>query len=171
MNDDGDVTLIGQTLTPYSFFDDDNNAVEGAIIDFNSTDGQDFIDGIIEENPGLIEYALNARNNKDLDFKQRGVNDRGDQTVEQHHYRGSVASDGSIGSGRDFGNMAAGIVAGRRGLTWGQARVGFDAYDSYKSRSLGVEGAPSQAAQRLGFTIGQSLRTNSLPPMPKRLRP
>ena len=171
MNDVGDVTPIGQTLTPYSFFDDEGNAVEGAIIDPNSTDGQDFIDGIIEGNPGLVEYVLNARNDRDLDFKQRNVNDRGSLTVEQYHYRGSVASDGAFGSARDFGNMAAGIVAGRRGLTWGQARAGFDAYDSYKRGSLGVEGAPSQAAQRLGFIIGQSLRTNSLPPMPKRLRP
>lgn len=171
-NDDGEVSLIGQTMTPYSFFDDDGNAVVGAVIDFNSTEGQDFINALIEENPSLIKYIFNARNNGDYDFKAIGEGDRrGLQTVEQYHYRGSVASDGSIGSARDFGNMGAGIVAGRKGLTWRQARAGFDAYDSYKRGSIGVEGAPTQAAQRVGFSIGQGLRTSSLPKIPKRLRP
>jgi RHS repeat-associated protein len=159
LNDNGEVTLIGQTLTPYSFFDDDNNAVVGAIIDPNSSEGTDFLGELITDNPGLVEYMINARSGEDYkyDFKERGLSES-EQPPQQHRYRGSKMVDGVYGSARDFGNMGAGMVASRKGLSWFMARVGFDAYDSYKSGSIGVEGRPSQAAQRLGFIIGKSLR-------------
>ena len=61
-----------------------------------------------------------------------------------------------FGSARDVGNYAAGYVAGKSGLYWIEARLGFDAYQSFKSRRFCSEGAATQAAQRLGFTAGQN---------------
>lgn len=80
-------------------------------------------------------------------------------TESQHMYRGSVTKDGKFGSARDFGNMAAGVVAGRNGLSWGQARVGFDALESYQRGAFASEPATTQKAQRVGYDVGISLRS------------
>ncbi|KAA0229733.1 hypothetical protein EDS67_10815 [candidate division KSB1 bacterium] len=63
-----------------------------------------------------------------------------------------------FGSARDFGNIGAGIVAGRKGLSWEQARLGFDALESWQRGRITKEGVPSQKAQKLGYTIGVRLR-------------
>jgi hypothetical protein len=152
---DGKLTgeRLGESLTTHSFVDADENFVTGAIIDHSSTGGQDFIDDeIIGGDPSLVGYMWNARNGKDYDFKDRGIDNRGSQTRQQYRYRGSVTKDGKYGSARDFGNVGAGIVAGRKGLTWDAARYGFDTY----------QGAPepttTQKAQRYGFGIGIQLK-------------
>jgi len=65
---------IGKSLTSHSIFDDDNNAVVGAIIDLQSTKGQDFIDDeIIEEHPFIGSYMANAAGGEYYDFKERGM--------------------------------------------------------------------------------------------------
>ena len=61
-----------------------------------------------------------------------------------------------FGTARDVGNYAAGYVAGKNGLTWLEARLGFDAYQSYKSKKICSEGAATQAAQLLGFNSGHN---------------
>jgi len=154
--------MIGKTITTHSFFGDDDKPVLGAVIDLNSTEGQDFIDGLIAENPSLLGYMANARNNEDYDFKTQGISEnRGDLSVSQYHYRGSVDSKGRVGSARDFGNMGAGLIAARRGLPWPIATGGFDIYQSASNLRLEREGSPTRLAQKVGyFQLGAPLRVN-----------
>lgn len=167
VNDDGTYTDVGETVTSHSFMNDDGEPVKGAVISYN-TDGQEFIDNLIEENPSLPNYMLNARNGEKYDFKVKGINDRPEgMSEEQYMYRGSVTKDGEIGSARDFGNMGAGIVAGRKGLTWGEARAGFDAYQSYKSGKLTTEGITTQKAEAVGYIKGVQIKLNSTWYLPK----
>ncbi|MNX53645.1 RHS Repeat protein [compost metagenome] len=169
---------IGKSLTSHSFFDDDNKAVAGAIIDLKSTEGQDFIDNeIIEDHPFILNYMSNASGGEDYDFKERGMEKaiKNGKSPLQNRYRGSVARNGKIGSARDFGNEAAGIVAGRFGLSWKAARLGFDALETKQHTSnifVGIPGGgtiiipninftsekvPTQKAQKLGWEIGIKL--------------
>jgi hypothetical protein len=147
---------IGVSLTTHSFFGDDGKAVKGTIIDLSSTEGQGFLSAkILGSNLSGFEYALNAVNGGRLDFKALNeISNKGQLTIDQYRYRGSVMYDGTIASARDIGNFAAGFVAGSNGMTWGTARVVFDAYQSYKSRGLMREGIPTQLAQRKGFDAG-----------------
>ncbi len=181
-NKDGSFTRtgesIGESLTSHSFFDDSENAVVGAIIDVNSTEGQDFVDNeIIEDKPFIAKYLANATGGEKYDLKERGMTKAlaEGKTKLQHRYRGSTASNGKIGSARDFGNVGAGIVAGRFGLSWNAARLGFDALETAQHSSVfnvaipgggtGVifdinftsEKAPTQKAQKLGHSIGIKL--------------
>ena len=153
---------LGESLTSHSFFGEDGEAVVGAVIDMNSTEGQSFIDNeIVATDIGLFEYMSNAKGGEPLDFKVRGINDRTAGTSRQQHvYRGSVTSTGKIGSARDFGNVGAGIVAGRTGYNWGESRMGFDALQSFQEGRWGAtEGVPTQKAQRVGHNIGTRLRS------------
>lgn len=154
--------MIRTSITTHSFFGDDEKPVVGAIIDLNSSEGQDFIDGLISENPSLSNYIGNAGNNKDYDFKAKGIKDnRGDLSVSQYHYRGSVDSKGRIGSARDYGNIGAGLVSARKGLLWPVATMGFDLYHSISNRRIEQEGLPTRLAQKVGyFEIGGHLRVN-----------
>lgn len=54
--------------------------------------------------------------------------------------------------------MGAGIVAGRKGLSWKGTRFGFDTFQSYKSNRITTEGKTTQKAQKVGFNIGVGLR-------------
>ena len=113
-----DGTKIGESLTTHSFVDGNNNAVVGAVIDPNSTEGQDFIDSeIIADNPNIFDYKDNADLNQHFDFKSRGLKEGAtDEEVLVHRTRGSMTSDGKMASARDFGNVGAGIVASRAGV-------------------------------------------------------
>jgi RHS repeat-associated protein len=164
--------IIGESLTSHSFYDDSGNAVDGAVINVNATDGQKFIDDeIIKDHPFIVNYMANATGGGDFDFKERGI-DMANGTDIQHRYRGSKASNGKIGSARDFGNMAAGIVAGRFGLSWGGSRFGFDTLETFQSLSASTipgnlsivihinqtrEGVPTQKAQKIGWQMGIKL--------------
>lgn len=107
---------------------------------------------------------LTAWGGQEYDFKERGIKGANVSDVErlQHHYRGSaIPFTGDVttfGSARGFGNIGAGIVAGRAGLSWGEARLGFDALESIQEMEITKEGIPSQKAQKLGYTIGVRLR-------------
>ena len=162
-NDDGSLTLIGNSVTTHSFVDENGKFVSGAVIDLGSSEGQNFINGLMSDDPGLIEYMLNATNTEDLDFKYQGIKKRSEGITEkQHMYRGSVTKNGAIGSARDFGNIGAGIVAGRRGLKWSTAKIGFDVYQSIKSRRITTECQATQKAQRVGHNIGLKLWISKL---------
>ena len=167
-------------MTSHSFYNENKDggydAVAGAIIDLESTEGQDFIDDeIIGDHPFIGSYMVNATGGGDYDFKTRGM-DKATGTDLQHKYRGSKASNGKIGSARDFGNGGAGIVAGRFGLSWRAARLGFDALETKQHSSIITisppgggapiiipninftsEKAATQKAQRLGWEIGIKL--------------
>jgi len=161
-NEEGDdMEVLAYMMTTHSFFDDDGNVVKGANINMNSTEGQDFLDKLIEENPTLLDYAFNARNDEAYDFKVQGETDNmTDEQRQQHRYRGSVSGN-LVGSARDYGNVGAGIVAGRHGLNWMQARTGFDGYQLYSDVKRGaipsVEGPTTKKAQRIGHLIGLKL--------------
>ena len=157
-NKDGTTTRtgesIGESVTTHSFFDGNDKAVKGAVIDLNSTEGQDFInDEIIGPDPSVAEYGPNATGGEDLDFKVRGIEGASSKglTQDQHKYRGSVASDGKIGSARDFGNIGAGIVAGRANIPYGAARKAFDTLNGSPEPAVSVK------AQEVGFKQGVKL--------------
>jgi len=160
-NSDGTFKLVGNSLTSLSFFGENNKPVVGAVIDPNSSEGQKFINNeIVQNDPSLVGYMSNATNGGTLDFKTRGIEDKPlTMTSEQYMYRGSTTAGGTFASARDFGNMAAGIVAGRNGLSWNMARFGFDLYQSYKSGYFTVEAKVTQKAQRIGYIYGSALRS------------
>ena len=58
-------------------------------------------------------------------------------------------------SAKDIGNMAVGYVAGVYGLTWEQARAGFDGLQKLQEGISAVEKPSSQNAQHYGFARGQ----------------
>jgi hypothetical protein len=53
-----------------------------------------------------------------------------------------------IASARDIGNFGAGYIAGNNGLTWGTARLGFDALQSKQQGTFATEGQTTQMAQK-----------------------
>ena len=156
---------IGKSLTMNSFFGEDGKAIEGTIISQTDNTGIDFLNNeIIAGNPTLFEYMKNARNGELFDFKNRGIEspDEMGMSTEQYHYRGMPLYevqniDGSVttvyGSARDVGNVAAGFVAGRKGLSWNAARFGFDAYQSWSSKKITRESQVTQRAQNVGWGI------------------
>ena len=155
MNDGVFSGILGQMMTENSFFDE-GLLVKGAIIDCNDTSGADFINNFEENTPDIFSYIDNARNGKAYDFKDLGKSNLKGIDVNKYRHRGMPLGNNIFGSARDVGNYAAGYVAGKSGLFWGEARLGFDAYQSFKSRRITTEGAATQAAQRIGFSAGSN---------------
>jgi hypothetical protein len=166
---------IGRTLTDFTFIHEGEGTIVGAIIDSNDVSGASFLnDEIISPNIGLLSYMSNATGGENLDFKARGLKRRPEsQSENQHRYRAmrveGVDELGLEGQGpvyataRDIGNVAAGVVAGRKGLTWNDTRLGFDALESYQQKSITQEGATSQHAQKVGHKAGLSLWSKENP--------
>ena len=147
--------ILGQTMTDYSFFSEEGNVVEGAIINPADNSGQEFLDGLKSNNPSLITYMFNAAHGKKYDFKVQGGADN------KNVNRGMpINVDGKtvFASARDVGNYAAGYVSGRKGLSWTVTRLGFDGYQTgIKNAIKGnwiTESNVSQSAQKLGFNAG-----------------
>ncbi|WP_277639211.1 RHS repeat domain-containing protein [Bacteroides graminisolvens] len=161
VDSDGNKTdnIIGQTLTDYSFHGEDGNAIVGVLINPNDQSGQSFINNLIEDDPNVVSYMVNATGGEKYDFKREGT-EKGDGNYNntQYHYRGMPLKDANgntvYGSARDVGNYGAGYVAGKTGLSWSTARAGFDALESYQKGHLSTEGLPSQRAQRAGYNEG-----------------
>ena len=162
--------VLGKMLTEYSFHDDKGQAVQGAIINSTDQSGENFLNNeIVGGNLGLLSYMSNATGGKTYDFKTRGMNSRPDgMSKDQYKYRGmpleSVVLFGNqdgvsttFASGRDFGNIGAGFVAGNNGLSWEIARLGFDALQSKQQGRFATEGQPTQRAERVGYNIGIKL--------------
>jgi RHS repeat-associated protein len=151
---------IGHSLTSHSFYDHKGNPVAGAIIDLNSTEGQDFIDNEIAS-AGLLlfEYMDLATTCEPLDFKRRGQESRGVLSEIQHWYRGSLTADGSIASARDFGNLAAGFFAGKNGFPWFETIIAFNLLEIQQDIGKGLwpsfsEPPGTRKAQRIGYEMG-----------------
>src|SRR5690606_32448910 len=128
---------------------ENNNAVVGAVIDTNSSEGQDFIDNeIIRDNPNVFHYKDNAELNQHYDFKSRGLNKKAtEQEALIYRTRGSMTSDGKMASARDFGNIGAGIVAGRTGAPHWYAKRKFNQLQG------GQEPPVSAKAQQIGLDV------------------
>jgi hypothetical protein len=134
-------------------------SVIGAVISMTSTEGNDFITNeIIVGDPSLLGYMTNATGGENFDIKNRGIGDKPDgMTPTQYQYRGSNAN-GKIGSARDFGNLGAGIVAGRKGFSCGASRIAFDALESFQQKKIATERTPTQKAQKIGHSMGRTIR-------------
>ena len=158
---------IGEALTQFSFFDDNEKPSVGSVIDLNDQSGQEFWDNFNTWAPimPLPYYAYHARNGQKYDFKSQGepypVADKDNKEQinanNKYHNRGmkfNVDGKEFIASARDIGNYAAGYVAGLSGLSWQEARCGFDLYESYKRGRFTVEAGPTQSAQFKGYLYG-----------------
>lgn len=163
--------VIGESLTEYSFLDEKGNAIIGAIIDGSDTSGINFlnkeiINGIPPGLKELIKYMWNARGEKHFDFKMRGVDKSltgNDKVIETYrgmlfqNIDGGMSVDGGntiFASARDFGNVAAGWMAGVNGFTWDFSRSGFDGLESSQKYWPSTEGQPTQLAQKVGHNAG-----------------
>ena len=166
----GDV--LGKMLTEHSFFDDDG-LVKDAVIDCGDSSGLEFLDDFKTNTPSLFYYMPNALNGKQYDFKDIGKDGRKGLELNQYRHRGmqlGLDENGTkvFGSARDVGNYAAGYLAGKNGLRWSEARLGFDGLQSFsaskaaKSIRLCTEGPATQAAQNLGFNEGYNTKTGSI---------
>jgi RHS repeat-associated protein len=161
---DGERTgeILGQSMTEYSFFNEENKPVCGTIIDPSDNSGKEFLNNIMGDRPNLLSYALNARNGGEYDFKSKGK-ENSSQTSDQYNLRGmplsgvkGIEGNNIYGSARDVGNFAAGFVSSAAGLDWSLTRTGFDLYQSYKSGNIQSESMASQSAQRMGYNAGKS---------------
>lgn len=160
---------IGESLTMYSFYNEDKQDGSGqtgwkGTIDTNSNESGRLVQGFMAEaeNIDILDYMPNATDGRKYDFKRNG-NEKNDD--REKHHRGSVfskKSDGTLvfASARDAGNYSAGYIAGVKGLTWGEARFGFDGLETSKSALKGhfvpTEGRQSTLAQKLGHNLGFS---------------
>lgn len=111
---------MGESLHSLSFADQNLYNKTGKVkqadikIDFGSTELTDKVQGIIDANPSLVEYAGKAGTNGDWDLKSNTSN-------------GSLLY-GKYASPRDAGNFAAGAVAQMSGLE-PIAQFGYGAYN------------------------------------------
>ncbi len=150
---------IGDQFTPHSFRADSNAVIEGAVINLESNDGQKFLDDLVQENPDVVYYAKNGKGGEKYDYKTNGLNQEAKELEKStYKYRGSVLGNGKVASARDIGNIGAGIVAGRAGLTWDQFRTAADALETKQKGFLTREKVNSQLPQALGFIFGRNLR-------------
>ena len=164
--------LIGYSATPYSFFHSESGKWYGTI-DPNDQSGRNFLNNeILDGNPDLIEYMTNATGGEKWDFKV--TNATGENYTERtEHYRGMPILGKENGlpifaSARDVGNIAAGYVASKSGLSWTVARVGLDGLETYQTfQNKGIiqytkESASTQYAEKLGHSIGVNIRNSAL---------
>lgn len=163
---------IGNSATMYSFYNDDKHDPvdqQGwkGTIDVNSTEGSDFINDIRSNEPGLVNYMANAISGGDYDLKRLDENgvplSKNDERYNdrEYHHRGSqygTESDGTkiYGSARDFGNYAAGYIAGVNNIGWSAAKIAFNGLEQIYSGGKS-EGLQSVSAQRLGHREGAQI--------------
>jgi hypothetical protein len=149
-------TILGQTLTPYSFFGNNNQFIEGAVINLADDSGQEFLNHVINDFPNLVTYAMQALPNGSNDFKNNGYTKGMNMT--KHHYRAMPINtfDGNgnrIATARDIGNYAAGFVAGSNGISWENTRLVFDWLQG-NLMCIQQEPKVSQCAQYAGYEFG-----------------
>ena len=152
-----DQQIIGTSLTPYSFFGENESVITGAVINLNDNSGQMFLEDIMTNTPPLLSYMVNAFRWEDYDFKVNGI-EKGQLSgndLTQYEYRGmpiKLDNTTSIFSGRDVGNFAAGYVSRKKGLPWWLARLGFDVYQFTQTPLNPKEGKTTQLAEYAGYT-------------------
>lgn len=177
-----DQKVIGTMLTQYSFMDESSNkALLGTQINLADKSGQNFLNNIEGNTPSLSYYMQNATGWKKYDFKTNGLNRSANRAyAEIYKNRGMKVNVGGrnyIASARDIGNFAAGYVAAKHGMSWTEAKTGFDGLETkqhviprwerlvnnpsfsnlisaIKSTHWYTEGNPTRYAEKLGFNIG-----------------
>jgi len=158
-NADGIRISIGSTVTKWSFYNSDKKQwAVGSVIDLNDKSGNDFLMKASESS--LLEYIDKARTNHEWDFKV--TNGYGEPKGGIDIYRGMpVSSDEGnvlIASARDIGNMAAGYLSGKNGISLISHRLVCDLYQMFidvsKLQLPNIEGVSSRSAQRYGWGKG-----------------
>jgi hypothetical protein len=154
--------LIGYSATPESFYNSEAGAWMGTI-NPNDQSGRNFLNqDILAEDPNILSYMVNATGGEKYDFKRTNGSDKVLYENTEDFYRGMpILSEHNgkpvFGSARDVGNIAAGLVAGRDGMGWSTARLGFDALQSWQQKSFTTETSGTQFGQRLGHRIGSQI--------------
>ena len=161
-DDNGEYTIrgesIGITATPTSFYNSDVKDEEQrwrGYIDTRDNSGIDFLNMITgNDAPNIVKYMYHARENQKYDFKRTNGEDNPIDGIDI--YRGMPISTDLQGrttyaSARDIGNMAAGYIAAKNGISWKHARWAFDKYQGSK------EGPSTINAELYGyFRLGRS---------------
>ena len=163
-NEDGELVntgiSIGETTSATSFYySEEKRWATESVIDLNDQSGKNFLNKIMKSPPFLAEYVDKARNNHPLDFKV--TNGTGELLKKSEFYRGmsiGETKDGKnlITSARDIGNITAGYVAAYNGLSYAEARIGFDGYQSITNDKIQLEGISTRNAELYGFNWGLS---------------
>ena len=162
--------MIGISTSTTTFDNTDANKGKGgwaigAQINPNDKSGINFLNKIVSSNVTLGDYMNNARTNHPYDFKVTNGGDKVISNTQTYIYRGvPIGKDGFgyilYSSGRDIGNMAAGIVAAKNGIPWSIARAAFDAYQTknnmdkhgYSLDNINVEGKSTRNAEYYGWS-------------------
>ena len=162
--------MIGISTSTTTFYNTDANKGKGgwaigAQINPNDKSGINFLNKIVSSNVTLGDYMNNARTNHPYDFKVTNGGDKVISNTQTYIYRGvPIGKDGFgyilYSSGRDIGNMAAGIVAAKNGIPWSIARAAFDAYQTknnmdkhgYSLDNIDVEGKSTRNAEYYGWS-------------------
>ena len=145
---------IGVSATPTSFYnsDEENSSKRwGGIIDPNDNSGKKFLNNIMGKNsPSLLGYMYHARTGHKYDFKvTNGTDSKIPSINPQRGMPISTNSDGNntYASARDIGNMAAGYMAAKNGISWKAARYTFDKYQG------SPEGRTTVSAELYGYFV------------------
>ncbi len=114
-----------------------------ATIDPSDNSGNIFLTKMFTETPSLIDYIDKARTGREYDFKVTNGTPKPIENINK--YRGmpvSIPGENSsiYTSARDIGNIAA--------------RFAFDAYQSYTSGRIDIEGTTTRNAQSYGWDLG-----------------
>ena len=162
--------MIGISTSTTTFYNTDANKGKGgwaigAQINPNDKSGINFLNKIVSSNVTLGDYMNNARTNHPYDFKVTNGGDKVISNTQTYIYRRvPIGKDGFgyilYSSGRDIGNMAAGIVAAKNGIPWSIARAAFDAYQTknnmdkhgYSLDNINVEGKSTRNAEYYGWS-------------------
>ena len=154
--------LIGYSATPESFFFSEEGQWLGTI-DPSDQSGRNFLNNqIIGDDPSIPEYIATAKGGEPLDFKRTNGTDEVQFNTPEEFYRGMPLlgeKNGKqiFGSARDVGNIGAGLVAGRSGMGWSTARLGYDGLQSYQEGQFAQESTSTQFGQKLGHRIGTQM--------------
>ena len=157
-DENGDYSIKGESIgisaTPTSFYNSDKKDPSqrwGGIINPNDNSGKKFLNNIMGENsPNLLEYMYNAQTNHKYDFKvTNGTDSKINGINPQRGMPISTDSDGNViyASARDIGNMAAGYMAAKNGISWKAARKAFDMYQG------SPEGRTTVNAELYGYFV------------------
>lgn len=162
-NEDGSRgQLIGFSATPESFYNSGMGQWQGTICPTDMS-GINFLEKEIFSEPNILNYMYNATGGRRLDFKTNNGTGGKIFSTDEEYYRGMPLYEESWGrpkiyaSARDIGNIAAGFVAGREGMDWPIARLGFDGLESLQQSKLASESTSTQYGQKLGWIMGRRM--------------
>ena len=168
----GNGKLVGYSATPQSFYFSETESYVGAgdgqwlgTIDPTVQSGRNFLNNqVLKENPSVLPFMISALPGAQRDFKRTNGTTAVQFNTDEAFYRGMPLSlsegDSSLpvfGSARDVGNISAGLVAGRNGMSWATARLGFDGLQSYQDGDFSRESTSTRYAEKLGHRIGSQI--------------